>query len=352
MSNFNDEGKRDPLYRNKHAGTGGNGGQTAPHEKGESAGVTLREDVGLSGQTPVQIDERLAELYDRLARHTDLHEKWSNELSFAVAKRNGKSGLRARASAAEVAAGVEEARRLAEAGEGDYRTSAIIRYADEVNNYVAAIDALEAKIDPLQSEFEDRGGWTRAFLVTNKNGHVHKSMNCSTCTPRTRFHWVTEFSGGSETDVVEAAGERACTVCYPSAPVETLNRPTTIFSPDERAAAEDRARREVEKAERLAKTIEKGLTQDGSPFRVEFQNEHGFGESESFKTEQAATQWLVNDRVNFQYFFSFAPTSERVAARQSVVDAIKAKHQWSDAEVEAMLDKKVKAKAKRDGFDV
>ena len=41
MSNFNDDGKRDPLYRNKHAGLPGHPGQTAPHEKGESAGLTL-----------------------------------------------------------------------------------------------------------------------------------------------------------------------------------------------------------------------------------------------------------------------------------------------------------------------
>lgn len=128
------------------------------------------------------------------------------------------------------------------------RAEKLGKLADE-QELIAAIKADE--MAPYEGEFDRRGGWTRAFLVvTNGDGHVHRSQRCYTCYPTTQFHWVTDFSGHDEAEIVDAAGERACTICYPTAPAEVLNRPTAIFSKDEEAK---RAAREEREAKRAAK---------------------------------------------------------------------------------------------------
>lgn len=129
--------------------------------------------------------------------------------------------------------------------------------AEKLEALAAEQELLElAKIDemrPLHDEFFRRGGWSRAFLVvTSGQGHVHSSQRCHTCFPTTQFHWVTDFSGHDESEIVEAAGERACTICYPSAPAEVLNRPTKIFSKDEEEKLAARLEREAKRAAKEA----------------------------------------------------------------------------------------------------
>ena len=110
--------------------------------------------------------------------------------------------------------------------------------------------------------------WNRAFLVKASNGHVHNSQGCSTCFPTTEFAWLPQLSGADEDEIVEAAGETACTVCYPSAPAEVLNRPTTIVTADKTAKEAARAEREAKKAERDAKRLAKAATKSGESLIV------------------------------------------------------------------------------------
>lgn len=85
---------------------------------------------------------------------------------------------------------------------------------------------LDEKVAPINVEFDDRGGWTRFYLVVSSSGgHVHRVLNCSTCYPRTKYIWLTDESGKSEDEIVERAGDGACTVCYPTAPVANRNNP-------------------------------------------------------------------------------------------------------------------------------
>lgn len=125
------------------------------------------------------------------------------------------------------------------------------------------LSAIQAEISPLGAEFTRRGGWTQAFLVQGANGHVHRSMHCSTCNNgenATQFIWMTEYSGKTEEEIVEAAGSRACTVCYPSAPVEVLNRPTKMFGPDEIEAQKARDERQAKAAEKARIAADKSIT--------------------------------------------------------------------------------------------
>lgn len=133
----------------------------------------------------------------------------------------------------------------------------------EVANLRAGIAALQAEAQPFVDEFFARGRWNRYFLVTNDNGHVHRGMNCSTCFASTEYSWLPSLSGCDEDAMIEEWGERACTVCFPSAPTNPLyNRPARIDR-------EARAARQAEAAKREAAKAEKSITDvDGSPLRT------------------------------------------------------------------------------------
>lgn len=137
----------------------------------------------------------------------------------------------------------------------------------------AALAALEVVELTLNAEFWRRGGWTRAYLVQTHDGHVHNTQECPTChkgEERTRFAWMIEYSGKTEEEIVKAAASRACTVCYPSAPVDILKQPTTMFGPDELERAKAAEERAARKAEKEAKAKAAAITlPDGTPLRDE-----------------------------------------------------------------------------------
>ena len=205
------------------------GGQYAENYHDEAVALS----VPLADQTPVDIDTKLADLYnagvmieDEIARQNSaLQSHLSRDRPFYTREEDWNAR----------AAGYEQ--KIAEA------------------ERLLAENRAEAK--PMEDEFTRRGGWTRAFLVTGSNGHVHRDMQCSTCFPTTRYYWVTDMSGQNEDEIVDAAGERACTVCYPSAPVDVLKRPSRIEDP--KVVAEREARAE-EKRKRDAERAVKGIT--------------------------------------------------------------------------------------------
>lgn len=137
------------------------------------------------------------------------------------------------------------------------------------------VAALEAEITPLAAQYT---GWSRFFLVTNTNGHIHSSTSCSTCYPRTTYAWLPALSGKTEKDAVEEIGEILCSVCFPSAPVAW----TIGVS---KATLADRAKRAAAKAEREAKKLAKALLPDGSALKV--------GRYDKLTTLAAAKTWLT-----------------------------------------------------------
>lgn len=185
------------------------------------------------------------------------------------------------------------------------RAEKLMGYASEQDQIAAA---KKDEMAPYEAEFDRRGGWTRAFLVvTSGTGHVHSSQRCHTCYPTTQFHWVTKLSGHDEAEIVEAAGERACTICYPSAPAYVLNRPTALFTKDEEAKQAARAEREAKKAAALAASVI-----DPDTGKV------------LFKTERGATNDIASDldtylRYGDEKYLGWAKkTVEAVAAKRGV----------------------------------
>ena len=176
-----------------------------------------------------------------------------------------------------------------------YRNTINSRYTDDltkaeyqmkIEQVQFEIKAVNAEMAPL-NEIYKLHNWNRAFLVQNNGGHVHKTMHCNTCFPTTQFGWLVDYSADSETTIVEAAGNTACTVCYPSAPADVLNRPSTIVTADKIAKAEAKAERDAKKAEKIAKRP----TADGSELIVS--ELWAIRQNKELKTERAAELWFA-----------------------------------------------------------
>ena len=213
---------------------------------------------------------------------------------------------------------------------------------DAASKAYETIIAANAEISARAEEFDRRGGWARYYLVLNSNGHVHSSTYCSSCFPTTQYAWLVEQSGMTPEALVELAGESACTDCFPWAPVNTLRRHSVLEAPERRAA---RLVREAEKAAREQTKIAKALTTDGSPFVVRY----GLGWSgrESFKTEAAASQWVVG-AIADNKMYDFPLDAGKQAAMDKIIAAMADKHDVGTEEIMAEIDRKVIAKIKRD----
>jgi hypothetical protein len=192
---------------------------------------------------------------------------------------------------------------------------------------------------PLKAEFERRGGWTRAWLVLNTGGHVHRTMDCRTCFPSTQFAWLTHLSGHEETEIVDLAGKAACTECYPSAPVETRNRPSRIKTPEQLA-------RDAEKAERAKAKAAKAITApDGTPLRT-----HQYGQ---IATEFTARQTYADALAYTRYLTRADVVRHRdtiTACRadaQLILTALATKHGRTEDDLRDELAPKVESRWQR-----
>ena len=140
---------------------------------------------------------------------------------------------------------------------------------DEIEKAIEKITGIESEISAVNVEIAklnkiyNQDPWTRAFLVLASNGHVHSSMDCNTCFPTTRYNWLVQYSNDDENTIVEDAGKDACTICYPSAPAEVLNRPSRIVTADKVAKAQAKAERDAKKVARIAKEKASAPTASG-----------------------------------------------------------------------------------------
>ena len=204
--------------------------------------------------TPIEIDTALAELYDK---QYDLRVSiMSAQESVAFYEKYYPNNERSKADA--------------------------VTRVELLMEKLTGIKAEIAEIEKLYT------GWTRAFLVSNANGHIHSTMSCATCFPTTRFLWLPNLSGEDKMKIAELAGESACTVCYPDAPSEYFLRKSQLEDPKKVQAREER---EAKKKERDAKKLLTGITNpDGTPLVI---RERRY--SNTIKTERTAQTWAVDN---------------------------------------------------------
>lgn len=230
----------------------------------------------LTTQTPVEIDTVLAEIYGRLyVQRAKAHQALETLDSYAKAVvRNAEHAVKGASTRWMALSYITQ--------------SDVEKAAARLTEEQAKADAIYAETLPFRAEFTRRGGWTRAYLVDNTNGHVHNSTNCSTCFPTTVFGWLPEYSGHDEAEVVADAGEQACTVCFPTAPCVGKSK---IELPAKRAA---RIEREAAKAERHAKKVAKALFADDIDKTIKVNSLDCIGtiaSAKSFLTNGAEYNW-------------------------------------------------------------
>jgi hypothetical protein len=219
----------------------------------------------------------------------------------------------------------------------DYQGATIARYEKARDEADARLVELRAEQNAYEDEYRRRR-WTRYFHVDNNNGHVHTSMNCSTCFVTTRYAWLTELSGQDEDACVALVGETACTVCMPSAPVKPGYGDGR--SGWARRTAEQQAEKDREKAAKDAAKEAKAIYDvDGSPLRVD-----GW----VIKTLVAAKQSLT-DAVERAGWDATNPTykQDRMAERDQLAAAIA--HKTGDPLDKVIADAQLRAdkRAKR-----
>lgn len=181
--------------------------------------------------------------------------------------------------------------------------------ASKLNLEYAQIKLEIAKLDAIYNQ----DPWTRAFLVINSNGHVHSSMNCSTCFATTRYQWLIQYSNDDEKTIVEDAGQDACTICYPSAPAEVLNRASRIVTADKVAKAKAKAERDAKREARIAKEKANAPTKSG-----EFLYFKEGKYTRVIKTERTAvSEWLNN-----QYWILNSSNPESQESKKQVNEII------------------------------
>jgi hypothetical protein len=169
----------------------------------------------------VQVDTELAELHGRLAQVNAALDSNKLSLAYAVGIQPTyvtRTRREVKETAAELAAMLASKLADGKVKPWDERNAREMLAKREAlcGERAAILRAME----PLNAEFAAKP-WSRFFLVTSSaGGHIHSSMNCSTCRLRTSFGWLPELSGLSEKDAVEAHGTILCSVCFPTAPVE------------------------------------------------------------------------------------------------------------------------------------
>lgn len=311
---------------NRHEPAGSSTGGRFAGRTSSAPTSELEETPTLSELAPSAIDDELAALYESDVVHVLAMARNERYLASSIARRE-------KTTSESVLRDLD-------------REIARLQASLEVAEKERAVLALRMR--PFHDEFRRRGGWPRAFLVTG--GHLHSGMSCSTCNRDgavTRFAWMTELSGATEDEIVQAAGERACTVCFPSAPIDVLRRPSALLTPDERTAAEERIARAEARAAAAAAREAKAITQpDGRPLR------HGYREARTLVT---AERELVDAIETYELADSRGHTirnrehvAEMLQWRDMLVEAIAAKTGVPADEVRASASVKAEKKFKRD----
>lgn len=97
----------------------------------------------------------------------------------------------------------------------------IIKDYERYCEATARWDKAEDKIIEIDTAYATRR-WSRYWLVVSSSGHIHRSMDCSTCNngqKPTSFVLKPSLSGSSDADAVAALGAALCSHCFPDAPV-------------------------------------------------------------------------------------------------------------------------------------
>jgi hypothetical protein len=241
--------------------------------------------MDLTTATPVEIDTALSPIWSREANAQMRIENYKRSESGILATiekiKKGETGRYRTALD-----GIELMEKLALLG----------RHIVHEGNLLAAAQTEAA---PYEAEYIRRGGWTRVFLAQSSNGHAHNGTECSTCHNgeyRTSFSWLIRYSGQDEAEIVADAGWRACTTCYPTAPVgDRKSLPTKMFTPDEEEAARAREAREAERARKAQAAADKSIFTPEGGTLYENKDNSSYSAIKNIRTAEIAATDALKD---------------------------------------------------------
>lgn len=280
-----------------------------------------------SSSTPVEIDTALSELFTDAMRATQNLTSIENSLNSLAG--NKKKYLYARGEPVEWEMSFDEV--LQQGPRQSYQKETWAKHILRRDEELTKLGEITAEQSKLEGLWKEKGGWSRFFIVNNAGGHIHSSMNCSTCYPTTQFGWLPQLSGQTEKEAVDEHGGILCSICFPSAP--------TAWT--EGVSKKEEAEKEARAAERQAKKeakLVKALTPDGTPLRLPQSRD-------SLKTQRSAEIWLSDSYDDFYGKNDVRHSDDR----ELVFDALQKKTGKTRDELMKETQKRVKARRKRDG---
>jgi hypothetical protein len=234
-----------------------------------------------------------------------------------------------------------------EAGYGR-RSTRKVASVDNILSTIAEIEYLMGDCNrlarPLREEFIRRGGWTRWYLVPD--GHLHYDISGDRCSriPTTDHYWMTEYSGRSAAEMIELAGDRVCTTCFPDAPVAPRPAAARFMTPSE---AERTAYREAQTRKRAAAKAAQILTPDGAELRAA-NGVHG----DLIKTEVAARRRALQDASDIAFYGTGHPSfDEWRETVDRMIAALAHRTGMDEGTLRAEINGKVAKKAKREQWE-
>lgn len=274
-----------------------------------------------------QTDTALAAIYERENKIRSYRESAIKSLAFAL----GYRGSTPRPPLASL---------LTAAKDGGPRIQEALAQLAKAD---AQVTAIVNERMPLDAIYETHR-WSRFFLVTNSNGHIHSSLRCQTCQHDTSFAWLPTLSGQTEAEAVEEWGGILCSVCFPSAPVEHT------LGVNKKTAAEKAARQADLDVKRAAKAAKAITMPDGSPLRSQW----GI-----IATLVSAQRELVDALMQIKVWDGMATAHgthpnygtvvpEYRATADRIIEAIAAKTGETTETIQAEADAKAEKKYRRD----
>lgn len=166
-------------------------------------------------------------------------------------------------------------------------------YQKRIAQAEESIIALTRQAQPLRDIFTEHR-WNRFIVVPG--GHLHRGRGCSTLRTSTVRYLVADYSGAEEAEIVELAGERACTVCFPTAPVSQLS-----MLPEDVASRETATKEREAKEAKLKAEAHKYLFDDRSTLDIG---------SDHLKTVRAAENFISRQIESAIYSLTHEPVDE------------------------------------------
>src|SRR5581483_11852231 len=171
--------------------------------------------------------------------------------------------------------------------------------------------------------------------------------HCHTLFADTERYLVAEVSGMTEDEIVAKAGERACTVCYPSAPSDYLSRKSELFTRDEAEKERVRAEREAKRAAKEAAKVVVQTTKINSKTQKPYVSTETFGTLRSAQIEIVSKLYWAHSAVHHgepsvarTYFNEGKPIAQAMANHPDEERTVE--------EIMKVCDAKAEANFKRD----